>query len=171
MSENNTIYEIAQLMSSRTNLQNDFAEAAQLINNLFKKKYIDKINYTIQNQRTNIQKNPSKEINLLNAFKPFLNSEYHSNIDSLINIFTDMNVIKNIQNEIYKNRKVSVSSLNSINDTEKNKYKNISIDSSIQKDGIYEIDQKCISNKQSEVNNDNNGIYPILLFMLFSSFM
>ena len=63
MSENNTIYEIAQLMSSRTNLQNDFAEAAQLINNLFKKKYIDKINYTIQNQRTNIQKNPSKEIN------------------------------------------------------------------------------------------------------------
>ena len=71
MQENNVIYEIAQKIQDKEVLENDIKEAFDLVKNLFKTKYLDKIQSELKNNINYIKNNPPKEIILLNAIKPF----------------------------------------------------------------------------------------------------
>ena len=54
MQENNIIYEIAQKMQDKQVIESDIKEAFGLVTNLFKTKYIDKINLELKNNIDNI---------------------------------------------------------------------------------------------------------------------
>lgn len=150
MQENNIIYEIAQKMQDKQVIESDIKEAFGLVTNLFKTKYIDKINLELKNNIDNIKSNPPKEVVLLNAIKPFILEENHKNIDNAINIVTNISALnymipKNVQNNIIK-----VNTLNS--------------DPSVKEDGVYDIDENCLFSINNNFNMSNNLI--ILVFML-----
>lgn len=150
MQENNIIYEIAQKMQDKQVIESDIKEAFGLVTNLFKTKYIDKINLELKNNIDNIKSNPPKEVVLLNAIKPFILEENHKNIDNAINIVTNISALnyiipKNVQNNVIK-----VNTLNS--------------DPSVKEDGVYDIDENCLFSINNNFNMSNNLI--ILVFML-----
>ena len=150
MQENNIIYEIAQNMQDKQVIESDIKEAFGLVTNLFKTKYIDKINLELKNNIDNIKSNPPKEVVLLNAIKPFILEENHKNIDNAINIVTNISALnymipKNVQNNVIK-----VNTLNS--------------DPSVKEDGVYDIDENCLFSINNNFNMSNNLI--VLVFML-----
>ncbi|MBS5793823.1 MAG: hypothetical protein KIC92_03565 [Clostridiales bacterium] len=150
MQENNIIYEIAQKMQDKQVIESDIKEAFGLVTNLFKTKYIDKINLELKNNIDNIKSNPPKEVVLLNAIKPFILEENHKNIDNAINIVTNISALnymipKNVQNNVIK-----VNTLNS--------------DPSVKEDGVYDIDENCLFSINNNFNMSNNLI--VLVFML-----
>lgn len=150
MQENNIIYEIAKKMQDKQVIESDIKEAFGLVTNLFKTKYIDKINLELKNNIDNIKSNPPKEVVLLNAIKPFILEENHKNIDNAINIVTNISALnymipKNVQNNVIK-----VNTLNS--------------DPSVKEDGVYDIDENCLFSINNNFNMSNNLI--ILVFML-----
>lgn len=151
MQDNNVIYEIAQKMQDKQIVENDIKEAFNLVSNLFKTKYIDKINEELKNNINNIKNNPPKEIVLLNAIKPFIIEENHKNIDNAINIVTNISALNYmIPKNINNNNVVKVNS--------------ISIDPSVKEDGVYDIDENCMFSVNDSLNMPNKFI--LLIFML-----
>lgn len=159
MSDNNIIYEITQKITDKDNLQNDISEAIGLVSNMFREKYINKLQSAVQKKHIEIQKNPSKEIKLMYALKPFLNESSHHDIDNVINAMLSLNTIMTIQNELSSR---SIIKQNSVVSTQ-----SIPEDPSIKSDGIYDVDENCLIANQSGVSLNNNGMNVILLFLMF----
>ena len=65
MQENNIIYEIAEKIQDKNIMQNDFKEAMFLVSNMFREKYVDKLQNELVTNVNNIKANPTKEIYLL----------------------------------------------------------------------------------------------------------
>ena len=151
MQENNVIYEIAQKIQDKEVLENDIKEAFNLVKNLFKTKYIDKIQLELKNNINYIKNNPPKEIILLNAIKPFTLENNHKNIDNIIDLVTNISAL----NYILPNKNTE----NII------KVNNIEYDPSVKEDGVYDIDENCLLSTNNAFNIPSNLI--ILIFILF----
>ncbi len=151
MQENNVIYEIAQKIQDKEVLENDIKEAFDLVKNLFKTKYLDKIQSELKNNINYIKNNPPKEIILLNAIKPFTLENNHKNIDNIIDLVTNISAL----NYILPNKNTE----NII------KVNNIEYDPSVKEDGVYDIDENCLFSTNNAFNIPSNLI--ILIFILF----
>ena len=149
MSEINKIYEITQLLSSPDNVKNDIREAMDLLARHFTNKYLSPINVAIASHRDYCSSHPTKEVNLLNAFKPFVSG--NDVIDRLIDAFNIYRLIYDLQSE--RNTVVSAAQIE---------------DSAIHPDGIYEVDQGCvradIQSTSSPVNEES--IFLLILILL-----
>lgn len=165
MSEGNTIYEITQMMSSEQNIRNDFQEAIELIKNMFHEKYIYKLEKELKRRREVIQKNPSKEIKLISALKPFVEETKHTEIDKIINLMINADTLSTIQKSFVKesNRITAQSAAFERESGEKK-------DPSIKEDGIYDIDENCLMSMQNSTNTRNNmlPLFLILLLLFFN---
>lgn len=151
MQENNVIYEIAQKIQDKEVLENDIKEAFDLVKNLFKTKYLDKIQLELKNNINYIKNNPPKEIILLNAIKPFTLENNHKNIDNVIDLVTNISAL----NYILPNKNTE----NII------KVNNIEYDPSVKEDGVYDIDENCLFSTNNTFSIPSNLI--ILIFILF----
>ena len=160
MSEGNSIYEITKMMSSEQNLRNDFQEAANLVKNMFQEKYIYKLEKELNRRREIIQKNPSKEIKLINALKPFIEEKSREDVDKIINLMINADTLSAIQKS-FLNENSMITAQSAINPSQKK-------DPSIKEDGIYDIDESCLTSIQTSAGKSNN-IFPLMLilFMLF----
>lgn len=167
MSENNEIYEITQKINNKQVLQNDFNEAFQMVSSLFQKKYINKLQNVIQTHQLNAQKNPTREIKLMYALKEFMDNNKQKDADKIINMMVSLNAFKNIQNELRKFPNASNISNVSIQSANVIKQSNEIKDSSIQEDGIYDIDKSCIASKQNKITNKMPDINNLLFLLLF----
>lgn len=154
MSENN-VYEIAKLISNKNVIQKDMSEAMGLVQQMFEEKYISKMNSLISNHKSQATQNPSKEVNLLRAWKEFMPENQQSKMDQIINTVTIMDTFNSMRTE-YTTMASQNHSLKQDSSTSK--------DSSIHDDGIYEIDAKCALRK----NSMPSGAMPLMLMMLFS---
>lgn len=159
MSENN-IYEITQMMNNKKTLQSDLSEAMQMVNSMFKRKYIDKLQNVVQTHQLRAKKNPSKEVQLMYALKPFLDKSKHSDIDRFIDTLNSFNAIKGMHEELISHSKKDIK-ITSIIDEEK--------DSSIQEDGIYDIDENCIEANKNSSNASPINITSLMLLFIFSA--
>ena len=157
MQENNTIYEITQKMQNKNNLQNDMKEAFELITNLFKEKYFNKLEFEITQHINSIKNNPSNEIKLLNAFKPFLNNNTNKNIENIINTLTNLNAFNTLKTKIYSTKNLKTINYSTLN---------IQKDPSIKEDGVYDIDESCLILNQNFFNVENFNILLILFFII-----
>ena len=160
----NTMYEITQQLSDKNNIIKDINDAAGLVSDMFKRRYIDKIYSAFSAAEDNAKKNPSKELNLIYAIKPFLPENSLKDYDKLVNTFVTVNAISSIRNDINTHSTVYAQSEQSLN-------QNDHIDSAVKADGVYEIDEDS-KNKNKPVYQQNNFsadptilIFVLLLFM------
>lgn len=164
MSDIKNLIELNDLIKNGNSLQSDLMEAAELIKKMFKQKYIAKLENELKIQKQNHQKNPTKEIQLIQAVKPFINQNRHKEIDSitdtLINITTLMDIQKDFikNNEKEKENPAQIKAMNTILTEES--------DPSIKKDGIYDIDETCLLTKQSSNKNVSSNFLAYTLFAL-----
>lgn len=164
MSENNLIYEITKMMNDKPAIQNDMNEAVGLVQKMFEEKYIGKINGIINSHRERTRLNPSREINLLQAFKAFMPESERQNVEKLIESFYMMETLSSIKNE-YSAAVPTAMPIKKQPAPPAEKSIEISTaeeDTSIHSDGIYEVDNQCM------VSKDNKGFAFMPIFMLMS---
>ncbi|WP_058486247.1 hypothetical protein [Defluviitalea phaphyphila] len=162
MEVNPLVNNMENLLGINIDLNEDIKEMINTIKDIFKKKYIDKITNFIENGKNQIKENPSKEISLLQAIKPFIDTNNHSQID---NIIEAMNMMRTVQsfNEKIKNIQIQK------NEEQKNDYLNEkNKEVLIKEDGIYEIDEACMREKQQSffLGNEKGIIFIILILLL-----
>lgn len=159
MQENNVIYEITRQIQDKDNAKKDIQQAFTLVSDMFKKKYIDKIDEEFKNRLKKIEKAPPKEIVLLNAIKPFLEKSTHKNIDNTINMLRTFSAINSFKDNFNEEKKVEIASNNVFFS---NSIKNT--DPSVKEDGVYDIDENCIFGIK---NTCLKSFEPMLLIILF----
>ena len=171
MSNIDNLIELNKIINKEDTLQKDMIEATNLIKSMFQKKYIKKLSEELEICKQDHKKRPTKEIQLLQAIKPFINQNYHQQIDSitdtLINFTTLIDIQKNFNNKLETHQKEK---------TNKKQIKAMSTvvtkndDVSIKKDGIYDIDENCLFYNQKNIkiqnNNKTNILYILLLFAM-----
>lgn len=187
MSDISEIINLSKLIGSKDTLQNDIVEATTLISSMFRQKYIAKLERELKKQKQTHQKNPTKEIQLIQAVKPFINQERHKEIDNitdtLINITTLMDIQKdfmeNIKNSKDKDEKEDKKE-NKEGDKKTDKKavvsaastsKNDITDPSIKEDGIYDIDETCLLSMQNTTKTQSTNFltYALLIAMLMQN--
>ena len=164
MSDIKNLVELNDLISSGNSLQNDLTEAIEIIKKMFRQKYISKLENELKIQKQDHLKNPSKEIQLIQAVKPFMKQSKHKDIDSLTDTLVNISTLMDIQKKFERNSKktenpaTKVAAMNTVI-TKKD-------DSSIKEDGIYDIDEKCLLSKQSLNKNSSPNILVYILFIV-----
>ena len=133
-------------------------EAICLVEKHFKHKYLTPIEQDIRCCSQNCASEPTKEITLLKACKPFTNNK--GNIDNMINIINTVRTFNRICDSYNQNilpqtceREVSTQTIK---------------DSAIHNDGIYEIDKDCGVSINNKETSDNNMLLILLLLLLFN---
>lgn len=137
-----SIYEVTQMLQDKNNIQNDMREAANLIREMFYKKYLGKIEKEVKNRQEKIKMSHPKEIELIYAMKPFVAQEKTIFLDKLADSIMMMETIKQLKSEIRPN------------------YKNQSLHS----DGVYDVDENCVAAK------DNNFASAMLILAMCNMF-
>jgi hypothetical protein len=151
MSNNQLLQDIGNLLGTNIDLQEDINDIFELVKNKFQEKYVKKIQALIEGNRLQAQENPTKEIALLQASKPFINPDTHSQIDMFIEAMNTFRTFQTINQQV---RTIQ----NHINEKEGEKVL-------LQDDGVYEIDETCISSK-----NQSSGGGELLVFILLILF-
>lgn len=159
MSEANIITEITQMMTDKKTAQNDINEATNLVMEMFKKKYINRLHEAAHMQRINAQKNPTKEIRLLHSIKPFLDESRHESIDKMIDTMTMLAVMQNIGKELSaagdEKSSIETASVNGGNDND-----------SIHADGVYDIDEACMTSLKSSPPQNRNKLFELMFLLM-----
>lgn len=155
MSDKTTIYEITQLMGDKNVIQNDLNEALSTVKDIFYKKYLQKFQVALDEHKELVVKESSREIQLLNALKPFLVDNSSKSIDKIINAMCTLNTAQSINREIKKCSANLISEKNTISAASTNS-------ATIHEDGIYEIDETCKPNALA----DNSINITEIIFML-----
>lgn len=157
MSENSNICNIVQRLYNSNNIKDDLNEALCLVEQHFKHKYLSPIEQDILCCSKDCKSEPTKEITLLKACKPFISNK--DNIDNMINLINTVRTFSRLYTDYSKNissicqREISTQSIK---------------DSAIHKDGIYEIDEDCGINASSKDISDNNILIILLLIILLN---
>lgn len=160
MLDTNIIYEITQQFSNPDHIQSEFSEIMELISKHLRQKYVHKLEVAVQQHRDHCTSHPSKEIVLLQACKPFFGTDNIGIIDNIINMFHTFNTVNNIKSEyIAQSQQPTIDKqpILSIN----------SGDTSIHEDGIYDIDDSCLTQSaivnSSSIPNELNPIFIIII--------
>lgn len=146
MSENK-IYEITRLMQSPDALKNDVTEAMEIVAKHFRNKYILPIEQEVRCCSEQCKKEPIKEAVLLEACRPFVRNT--KNIDFFLDIINSISVVERLM------PRQSIKALSAE-------------DSSIHKDGIYDIDKSCQYNRLNIA--ESLGINPIFIVIILLAF-
>lgn len=166
----NFLYEMTQMLNNKQNMQEDMSLAMEAFSNVFKEKYLNRINQAMLKSHNDVRSNPTKEICLLEALKPFAaTSETVSSIERSIELFTTMNVLKKMgfakhSKTPEENLSQNYYSASSINDNDVKA-------SSVHSDGIYDVDENCITSKDNRgVQKGSNFSNIMLMFALMNGF-
>lgn len=151
MRDNYLLQDIGNILGTNIDLKEDIRQIADNIKNMFKDKYISKVHSIIEDNKIQIQENPTKEITFLQAAKPFINSESHILIDQFVE---GMNAVRTIQNLVQQ-----------IKDLQVQRNENNEEIALTQNDGVYEIDEVCMNSKnQNVVGGEMFILFLIILF-------
>lgn len=149
MSETNPIYEITRQLSSPNIMQNELKEIRELALQHIRDKYLSPINAAVASGRDYYKGHPSKEITLLEAFKPFVKDS--SSIDALVDTLNILRIFSNLT----AGTEVAAAS---------------SADPAVHPDGIYEIDEGCMAAGAQSRGADMNLDLPTLFLLLFVAY-
>ncbi|HHW67605.1 MAG: hypothetical protein PWP07_1151 [Epulopiscium sp.] len=164
MSNNQLLQNLGGVLGTNIDLQQDLNEIREMIRNKFKEKYINKIESLIQGNRIQAQENPTKEIALLQAIKPFINPDIHVQIDKCIDVMNTYRTFQNISQQV---KAVQFQSNESGENNGNNGNKKDRL--LIQDDGVYEIDEQCLNSKSAGIGLGNGEFLIFILLLLFLS--
>ncbi|MDR2167792.1 MAG: hypothetical protein LBE35_08105 [Clostridiales bacterium] len=156
MSEKEQVYEIMGLMNDNHLLRGDVNSAAHMIRNMLSDKYISPIQRAIEKENKRARKNPCKEARLLAALKPFVNTGNHKVLDDTIDALHLMETLQSLRSHMPKPQPAAQIRQQAASPNAK--------DPSIQPNGIYDMDEKCL------IKKEQNPMNPIFMAILLSSF-
>ena len=90
-----------------------------------------------------IKRNPSREIALIQAMKPFIDGRNHGRIDDMIEMMTVADMFKRVQGENWE-------------DTD-----------SIHEDGVYDMDKSCLYARERQKNPMEQMLMALILLKSF----
>lgn len=105
--------EITSMITNQEHIRNDMVEITNVVKNLLNEKYILKINELVSQHREKVVNNPTKEVMLMYALKPFMKKEAQVSIDRMIELMNIMDAARGIGQEI---RQVSLQRKNDFSD-------------------------------------------------------
>ena len=143
------VYEIAKKLSDKKNLEKDMEEAAELVARHFQRKYTERLYSALNKCQENSANNPSKELRLIQAVRPFLNQEHHEKIDGMEQMLTILSTFENIRKEAGQAE-------------EPKPLSNEPGDPAIHEDGIYEVDEACMMKKRKPFVPDVAGLMLVM---------
>lgn len=173
----NIVYEISKMMNDESIIKSDLNDAAGLVAEMFKKKYINRLNEKVSEHKNVLSKNPPKEVQLLNALKQFMPEENRKNADRAIDTFITLSTFERLRNEFSGTRETSAASAGAGRDIrptrdaaspESKPADNLDRDilaaeSSVHEDGIYEVDENCLVKKN---RTDMTGLIMMMSLLM-----
>lgn len=139
MPDNMNVYEITQMMSNKNNIQRDMTEAMSLVQALFREKYVDRLNQTVQAHHMRAEKQPCREVRLMQALKDFVPEEKKKSLEGMIDTCLMLETIRGMQNELREAQFQSMGLAEPKLD-----------DMSVHLDGVYDVDVACLGNKKNQ---------------------
>lgn len=103
MSDEN-MNDVTGMLMNKEYIRKDIDEMTQLLKNMLKEKYISKMNDFVMKHKERTIKNPTKEVVLMEAIKPFLQKEDRLNLDRMIEMMNLINTARSIQMEVQRFR-------------------------------------------------------------------
>ena len=147
MSDN--IYDISKMLND--DMQNDLEQVTSMINDYFKRKYIDKLQNSLSDYRERLMTDPPREVKLLTAMKAFAPENKQDKLDKVIKAVTLVNTFNNATADYITKKNISDIKISASSN-----------DPSIKPDGIYDIDESCTTQKNPM------SIRDIMLILLMS---
>ena len=120
------------MLQDESVIKDDMEQAANLVREMFYKKYLSKIQKEIDSRQKKIKLNRPKEVELLYALKPFMPQEKSFLVDKMADSIMMAQTITGLQSEVRKE---------------------IDSESSIHEDGVYDVDKKCLATKRNNFAN------------------
>lgn len=150
--EQTTVYDILKLLSDKKSIENDLNEIKNMTRDYFKRKYFSRLKKIISSEIIRQKTDPSDDIRLLYALKPYAAASAAPIMDNIIEAAAAAKAITNIKAKMpNKTKTVSAASISSVNP-----------------DGIYDIDPDCMAHSASAQSNDGQNLILILaLIALF----
>ena len=150
----NIIKELAIKTASPNKFSEDISEVIDILIKHFREKYYSGFEQAVRIQMNKAEENPTPEINLFKAIKPFISDK--KAMDGLIYAFNTYNAISNIHAQ-YNKELVQIQAQSVKDDDIKN-------------DGIYCFDEGCIQKKsivRSMTENDEGlGIFVFVFIII-----
>jgi len=150
------VYEIAKKLGDKDNLEKDMQEALGLVVGHFKSKYMERLQSAFDKCQENSINNPSKELRLIQAIRPFVPGERHDKLKDMEKMLTVMSTFENIRAEAVQIQEQT---------DEQGKQQDSKADTAIHEDGIYEIDQQCLMNKRKGIFPEVAGLMLVMSLM------
>ncbi len=150
MSDYPSIHEVAHMMTSEEHITKDFEDILSGLKDMVYNKYIGTLESAIQAQHERTKNNATKEVQLLEAMKPFVDSNQHSTVDQLIKTMQAMNTIQALRNDLQRYWNSSSKS----------------IDHLYRQDGVYEIDEECMKRNILGTGNVQGDMIMLLSVLL-----
>ena len=131
------VCEIMLSLNDKSNLESDIEEAVSLLSGHFRDKYLARLEHAFNKCRKNTELNPTKELQLMRALKPFMPPERREKLDSITEMLTLLSTFENIRDEA--------------NEISKPIAEATELDPAIHSDGIYEVDEHCLYEKNMSI--------------------
>ncbi|MCD7905506.1 MAG: hypothetical protein LUG24_08070 [Clostridiales bacterium] len=155
--EQNSIYDILYSFSNRETMERDIREIKGLVTDYFRKKYFNRLNSIISSEINRQKTNPSDDLRLLYAIKPYAKNLGGGVMDNVIEAAAVVKAIDNIRGKLpAENQTVMAAAVNM---------------PSVNPDGVYDVDRECLIKAAAEESVPQTDIIFILaLAALFIKF-
>jgi hypothetical protein len=110
----------------------------------------------------NMDANPSKEVRLLEALKPFAPDGFNEKINNFIGMYKRLNILSEMQNHLRENAKISVSGMTS----DPSEDDSSGISSSVHEDGVYDIDENCVLQRPKDGSHAAGMNLPQIMMLM-----
>ncbi len=155
--EQTDIYDILYSFSNRENLEKDAEEIKKIVTDYFKKKYFNRLNSVISAEINKQKTNPSDELRLLYAIKPYAKNLKGGIMDNVIEAAAVAKAIDSIRGKLPSESKIVAAAAVNL--------------PSVNPDGIYDVDNEClIKTVSKEAPPQTDFIFILALIALFVKF-
>lgn len=155
---------VAHLLSNPAGIQNDMRESMLMAQNHLSEKYLTKMTKAVAQCQKKAMENPSPQIDLLLAVKPFIPEESHPRVNQMIEMLQFYQTMDEIRTSIQEElppadtRPLSAASVGSFTP-----------DPSVHEDGVYDVDSNCTlparANQATMQNSNPMGMLLALSLM------
>lgn len=149
MGNNELLQDIGNILGCNIDLQQDMIDIKENIRSMFQEKYINRVQSLVNQNKSRVETNPTKEIALLQALKPFIGTEMHWKIDKLTETMNSFRTIQLLNDKMQTAQPQR---------SEKKEEKILK-----RSDGVYEIDEVCMKAKEQ----GSGGGFIIFIFIIF----
>ncbi len=128
-------------LQQKGDFQSEVNNLSSQLQQMLQERYLSKVNELISEERQKVIQNPPKEIQLLQAIKPFFSDKNQPALEKVIETLFLLSLLKQLQNKSNCRCQCTCNSLPSD-------------ESSVHSDGIYEYDMACLNEKKNRKKSD-----------------